>query len=333
MLAMPLRRLTALETGKLEEEGRELAAKIADLKDLLAKQQRVVGVLVEETEALKRAFGQPRRTAIVAGADGAGAAGGKAAEARQREEAVADEPVLIIVSERGYVKRMRPEEFQAQNRGTRGKGAGRLRADDALLRVLSASARDRVLLFTERGRVFGVPAFEIPEGSRTSGGTPLPQLVGLAPGEAVTAVVTVRAEDLAAAAGGAEGRSATALQADSLVMLTEQGFIKRTPLAEFASIRSNGIRAAALEEGDKLLFVSQAKEGDTVLVGTSKGRVLHFPVDQDNLRPMSRTARGVRASSGGHRRMSESGNRFVGLVRVPRRALPASVAAAAGAPG
>jgi DNA gyrase subunit A len=289
VLAMPLRRLTGLESGKLEEEAAELRATLADLKDLLAKDERVINVLIDEAMELRAKYGKKRRTELLlsTGADGvadngaeSGSEGAAAAEAA--EAALGDAECLITLSERGYIKRLRPAEFGsrrggAQARNTRGKTAGRLRGDDALLRVLSCRDRDTVLLFSERGRAFALPAAMVPEGGRAGTGAPVPQLVGLAPGEAVTAVLAVPDFN----------------EADSLVMLTEKGYVKRVQLSEFASIRANGLIALKLEEGDSLRFVRRSSPGDALLVASSDGYVVRFPIDDDNLRVMGRTARGV----------------------------------------
>lgn len=293
VLAMPLRRLTGLEVNKLKTESAELARTVADLQDLLAKRDRVIDVLIAEAMELKAKHGKPRRTTIVPDSEA------KAAAAASAEEAIPNDPALITVSERGYVKRMRPEDFSAQRRNTRGKAGGRMRGDDALMRVISATGRDRILFFTERGRAFGVLAHDIPEGSRTSGGTPLPQIIDLAAGEAVTAAVAI----------------SDFRDEDSLVMVTSEGYIKRTPLSAFDGIRSNGLKAASLVEGESLRFVRQARPGDSVILAASDGRCIHFPADDEQLRLMGRAARGTRAMKFG------KGATLVGLVTVPQGAV------------
>ncbi len=308
VLAMPLRRLTGLETAKLAEEDATLQATIADLEDLLSKDKRVVAVLVDEAQDLKARFGRSRRTKL--GGDAAAVAAAAAATGEAAE--VADVECLITLSERGYIKRMRPAEFSgrsggAQRRGTRGKAGGRLRADDSMMRVLSCRDKDTVLLFTERGRAFALPAHAVPESTRAGGGTPLPQLMGLAPGETATAVLAVS--------------EFTKESTDTLIMLTERGWLKRMQLAELASIRNrtSGIIALKIEPGDALRFVRQSKQGDILLIGSSDGNIVRFPIDDEQLRVTGRGARGVTAMD------LRDGATCVGMDVLPAGSLPAAV--------
>jgi DNA gyrase subunit A len=308
VLAMPLRRLTGLEVGKLTDESTTLAATLADLSDLLASDERVISVLTEEALELKAKFGRPRRTVLGSEAVEAAAVAKAAAPGGATS---ADMECLVTLSERGYIKRMRPAEFGgpaggAQARNTRGKAAGRLRGDDALMRVLTCRDRDTILLFSERGRAFTLPAASVPEGGRAAGGTPLPQLVALAPGEAVTAVLTV----------------ADFAPSDTLVMLTAHGWLKRVQLSELGSIRPSGLTALKLEAGDALRFVRQSSPGDVLFVASSDGMMVRFPVDEDNLRVMGRVARGVKSME------LNEGARAIGM-----DLLPAGVLAGGGGAG
>lgn len=284
VLAMPLRRLTGLETGKLVEEDAALRAQIADLEDLLAKPERVVQLLVEEAQELKARFGRPRRTQL----GGLDALKAVAEESAALEAAkVENLECIVTLSERGYIKRMRPSEFagregKALARGTRGKTGGRLRSDDAMMRVLTCRDTDTVMLFTQRGRAFVLPAHSIPEGSRTSGGTPVPQLVDFEAGEHPTAVLSLT--DF--------GKDSN----DTLIMLSEKGWLKRMQLSELASIkgRTRGLTALKLDTGDTLRFVRQARGDENLLIASSNGFVVRFNID-DGLSITSRTSRGVRS--------------------------------------
>ena len=278
VLAMPLRRLTGLEMGKLKEENDELTASIKDLRDLLAKEQRVIDVLLAEARELKAKYGRPRRTEVVAEVLPSASKGDSSGE----DTDVPDVECLITVSERGYIKRMRPVAFsgptgKAPMRPNRGKAGASLRADDALMRVMSCRDRDTVLMFTQKGRAFSLPAHAVPESSRTAVGTPLPQLLPFAPGETATATIAVSDFN------------------HSLVMLTQRGWIKRMPLSELDSLRRRnaGLNALKLEAGDTLQFVRLCTEGDVLLIGSSDGHVIRFPINEAQLHSTSRNSRGV----------------------------------------
>lgn len=306
VLAMPLRRLTGLESGKLRDEAASLAATISDLEGLLASPQRVTDLLCSEATELAARFGRPRRTRL----------GASEAEAAATEAAVAtaasashDEECLITLSERGYIKRLRPSEFGGRggaptNRPSRGKAAGPLKGDDALLRCISCRDTDGVLVFTQRGRVFRMQADAIPQAGRTAGGTPLPQLIAaLAPGEGVTALLAVPR--------GA-GDAASSSHPPSVVMLTQNGWLKRVALSDVVAPRASGLVALKLGDGDALLFAKlSASPSDTVFIAASDGLVAAFALDGDNLSITSRTSRGVIGMS------SPAGAHAVGLDILP----------------
>jgi DNA gyrase subunit A len=304
--------------GKLNEEASELAASVADLSALLASDARVVQRLVDEAQELKATFGTPRRTRLELSGKAhplASAAPAPAAPAAPAAASTAE--CLITLSERGYIKRLRPADFGgpaggAMKRGTRAKPAGRLRADDTLLRVLSCSDSDSLVLFTERGRAFALPAASVPLDSRSAGGTPLPQLCPLAPGEVATALLSVPQ------LGSECGES-------SLVMLTQRGWMKRMALSELAGLKSAGLIALKMEPGDCLRFVRLAQPGDHLMLAASDGMVLRFPLDDSQLRLLGRTARGVLSMD------LAPGATLVGLDLVPAAALGASPAPAVSA--
>ncbi|KAL3698674.1 hypothetical protein R1sor_012750 [Riccia sorocarpa] len=269
LLGMPLRRLTSLERNKLLDEEKELATQIAELQQLLQSKQRVLQVIEKEALALKKEYGTPRLTSIEQGGDGE----------INDVDVIANVETLVTLSERGYVKRMAPDTFTAQNRGTVGKSGGRLRDDDALSRFFACKTHDYVLFFSERGVVYSIRAYQIPECSRTSAGNPLVQILPLPPGERITSVMSVDefAED------------------QYLVMLTTAGYIKRTALSFFSAIRPTGIVAIQLIPGDELRWVRRAVEEDEVVISSEGGMLVRVCCGNDKLRARGRATRGVRA--------------------------------------
>lgn len=269
LLAMPLRRLTSLESGKLKEEHDALTAEITDLKQLLESKHRVLQIIEKEALVLKKEYGTPRRTLVEQGRDGE----------INDIDVIANEETIVTLSEKGYIKRMAAGTFTAQNRGTTGKSGGKMRSNDAMSDFFVCRTHDYVLFFSERGIVYSIRAYQIPECSRTSAGNPLVQVVPVPPGERITSVQSVSdfAED------------------QYLVMLTTGGYIKRTALSSFASIRSTGIVAIQLTPGDELKWVRNAAEEDTVALASQRGMVVCIGCDDDKLRARGRATRGVRA--------------------------------------
>jgi len=269
LLAMPLRRLTNLESGKLKVEHETLIAEIADLRQLLENKRQVLQVVEREALALKKEFGTPRRTLVEQGRDGI----------ISDIDVIANEETIVTLSKKGYIKRMVSETFTTQNRGTSGKSGGRMRTNDAMSDVFVCRTHDYVLFFSERGIVYSVRAYQIPEGSRTSAGDPLVQIVPLPVGERITSLLPVSdfAED------------------QYLVMLTTKGYIKRTCLSSFAAIRSTGIVAIQLTPGDELKWVRNATDQDTITLASRRGMVVCIACKDDKLRARGRATRGVRA--------------------------------------
>jgi DNA gyrase subunit A len=192
---------------------------------------------------------------------------------------IANEKAIILLTEQGYIKRMPVNAFEAQNRATRGKAGARMKDDDAVELFLSCRDHDYVLLFSDRGVVYSVRAYQIPMGSRTSRGTPIVQLLPIPHEEKITSIVSVSefSED------------------EFLVMLTTKGYIKKTALAAFSNIRTNGLIAISLEEADQLRWVRLARPEDTILIGSRLGKAIHFRASHEQLRPLGRATRGVRA--------------------------------------
>jgi DNA gyrase subunit A len=268
ILQMQLRRLTALEADKIRLEHEDLLAKITDYQDILARRERVFGLITEELHAIRSRYNSPRRTEILdleGGLDDI--------------DLIANERSVVLLTENGYLKRMPVSEFEATSRGTRGKAGTRSQGEEAVKLFISCNDHDALLLFSDRGVVYSVPAYRVPICSRTAKGTPIVQLLPIPREEAITSLVSVSAFD----------------DDVQLLMLTSGGYVKRTRLSAFSNIRSNGLIAISLEEGDDLRWVRLALPGDSVLIGSLKGMTIHFRLSDEELRPLGRTARGVRA--------------------------------------
>eukprot|EP00250_Pteridium_aquilinum_P004293 c14515_g1_i1 orf=243-3251(+) len=268
LLSMTMRKLTSLERAKFIEEHEALATQISELQQLLSSRQRILQLVEKESLALKKEFSTPRRTLLV---DSTGIL--------NDTDVIPNEEALVILSEKGYIKRLRPDTFVAQNRGTAGKAAGKLKADDALSKFFVCRNHDHLLFFSEKGTVFSTRAYQIPECSRTALGSPIVQILPIPPGERITSVKAV----------------SSFKESEFLVMLTACGFIKRTPIARFSAMRSTGIMAIQLVPGDELKWVKLAAEGDSIVMGSRNGMVLRVLCDEAVFRVTSRTARGVRA--------------------------------------
>ncbi|MEB3224872.1 MAG: DNA gyrase subunit A [Synechococcus sp.] len=268
ILQMQLRRLTALEADKIEAEHQDLLLKITDLEDILARRERVNAIIEDELAELKAIHQSDRRTELVLD-DGD----------LQDIDLIANEQSAILLTEQGYIKRMPVATFDAQNRATRGKAATKMKEDDGVDHFLTCCDHDHVLFFTDRGVVYSISAYQIPQASRTARGLPAIQLLPIPKEEKITAMLAVSefTED------------------EYLVMLTQNGYIKKTALSAFAKIRANGLIAISLEDGDELRWVRLAREEDSIIVASSEGMAIHFQADHSQLRPLGRSTRGVRA--------------------------------------
>jgi DNA gyrase subunit A len=268
ILQMQLRRLTALEADKIRLEHEDLVAKIADYKDILGRRERVLGLIEAELIQLRERYPSERRTEILDLEGGL-----------EDIDLIANERSVVLLTENGYLKRMPVSEFEATSRGTRGKAGTRSQGEEAVRLFISCNDHDTLLLFSDRGVVYAVPAYRVPVGSRGAKGTPVVQLLPIPREEQITSLVAVSAFD----------------DDVQLLMLTSGGYIKRTRLSAFANIRSNGLIAISLEDGDALRWARLALPGDSVLIGSLKGMTIHFRLIDGELRPLGRTARGVRA--------------------------------------
>ncbi|EDX84523.1 DNA gyrase, A subunit [Synechococcus sp. PCC 7335] len=270
ILQMQLRRLTALEAEKIQQEHEALTEKIADLEDILANRDRILAIIKEEVIQIRNAYANERRTLI------------KADENDLSDiSLIANEQVAILVTEQGYIKRMLVDTFEAQNRATRGKSGTRMKDDDGIEHFITCCSHDHVLFFSDRGVAYSLRAYQIPESSRTAKGYPLVQMLPIPKEEKVTSVIGVSefSED------------------DYLVMLTQGGFIKKTALSAFNRIRTNGLIAISLEDGDELRWVRMATADDSVLIGSQRGMTIHFKADHAQLRPLGRPTKGVKSMS------------------------------------
>ncbi|XQQ07443.1 MAG: DNA gyrase subunit A [Leptolyngbya sp. IPPAS B-1204] len=268
ILQMQLRRLTALEAEKIQQEHEDLQLKIADLRDILAKRERILQIIETEAAALKSSYANPRRTAIER-------ADGELVDT----DLIANEQAIILVTEQGYIKRMPVSTFEAQSRATRGKAATRMKEDDGIEHFLTCCDHDNVLFFSDRGVAYCLKAYQIPTGSRTARGTPIVQMLPISHEEKITSVVSVT----------------EFADEEYLVMLTQKGFIKKTQLSAFSNIRANGLIAISLEEGDQLRWVRLARVEDSIIIGSRLGMAIHFRATDEQLRPLGRPTRGVKA--------------------------------------
>ncbi len=270
ILQMQLRRLTALEAEKIEQEHQALTEKIINLEDILARRERILEIIREEVTQIRAAHADDRRTLI------------KADENDLSDiSLIANEQVAILVTEQGYIKRMVVDTFEAQNRATRGKSGTKMKDDDGIEHFITCCTHDHVLFFTDKGVSYSLRAYQIPESSRTAKGYPLVQMLPIPKEEKVTSVIGVSefSED------------------DYLVMLTQGGYVKKTALSAFSRIRTNGLIAISLAEGDELRWVRLARAEDSILIGSQRGMTIHFKTDHNQLRPLGRPTKGVRAMS------------------------------------
>ncbi|HYF61858.1 MAG TPA: DNA gyrase subunit A, partial [Herpetosiphonaceae bacterium] len=265
ILEMQLRRLAGLERKKIEDEYREVIKLIAELEDILANPRRVLQMIKTDLAELKAKYGDARRTRIIAGATGD----------ISTEDLIPDMPVLVTVTDRGYIKKVPADTYRVQHRGGRGIKGMTTKEDDVVNHILLCNTLNDLLFFTNRGKVYQLKAHEVPDASRTAKGLPLVNLIALGPGEFVTSLIAVPDFD----------------EAEYLVMATVKGRIKRTILNEYSSVRSNGLIAIGLEEGDELRWVRMSHGDEDILMTTRLGQTIRFA--QDDVRPMGRPASGV----------------------------------------
>lgn len=269
ILDMRLHRLTGLELSRLTEELEEKRRFIAYCQEVLANEQKVMDIIKEESTAIMEKYGDDRRTEITALSDEI-----------DLESLIQEEDMVITMTHFGYIKRLPSNTYRSQRRGGKGITALTTREEDFVEQVMVASTHTDLLFFTNQGRVHKLRCYQIPEAGRTAKGTAVVNLLSLAPGEKVTAVIP-----LPEVPEEREGRS--------LIMATRCGFIKKTKLSEFENIRANGLIAVILREGDELVQVALVSGSDDIIIGTRLGKAIRF--NEQNVRNMGRATQGVTA--------------------------------------
>ena len=264
ILEMQLRRLTGLEQDKVKAEYDELLKKIEEYEGILASRQKILDIIKTELLEDKEKYGDERKTQIVP----------------ERGEVTIEDltpntPMAVFITHQGYLKRIPLDTFERQNRATRGKSGIKTKEDDDIQHFFTAMMHDKVLFFSSKGTVYSLNVYDFPEGGRQSKGLPIVNVLPIEQDEKITAVVPVSvfSHEL------------------NLIMLTKKGNIKRIELDNFSNIRRNGIIAIGLDEGDSLNWVKLAKSYDEIIIGTSCGMAIRFPIK--DLRPLGRSAKGV----------------------------------------
>jgi len=266
ILDMRLQRLTGLEREKIEDEYQSLMKLIAELKAILADEEKVLEIIREELLEIKERFNDKRRTEIVTGG----------IENIEDEDLIPRENIVISLTHNGYIKRLPVSTYRAQRRGGRGIQGMGTNEDDFVEQLITTSTHDTILFFTNKGKVYRSKGYEIPEFSRTAKGIPIINLLGIEKGEWVNAIIPIEefVDDW------------------SLFFTTKEGVSKRSPLTSFANIRNNGLIALSLREGDELISVRLTDGTKHMIIGTKKGMLIHFP--ETDVRSMGRTATGVK---------------------------------------
>ncbi|MBC7780199.1 MAG: DNA gyrase subunit A [Proteobacteria bacterium] len=265
ILDMRLQRLTALEQDKITTEYHEVMARIADLLDILARPERVTQIIGDELTAISAQFGDARRSEIV-----------QHAEDVNMEDLITPEDVVVTLSHGGYMKSQPVADYQAQKRGGRGRQATGTKEDDFIEKLFVAHTHDYILCFSSRGRVYWIKVYNVPQGGRASRGRPIVNLLPLAEGEKINAILPVKAFD----------------DHRFVIMATADGTVKKTPLSEFSRPRTSGIIAIDLDPDDFLIGVALTAGTQDVMLFSDGAKAVRF--DERDVRPMGRTARGVR---------------------------------------
>jgi DNA gyrase subunit A len=265
ILQMRLQRLTGLEQDKIIGEYREVMAQIADLLDILARPERITAIIVDELTSIKAEFGDARRSKIELNAT-----------ELNTEDLITPQEMVVTMSHAGYVKSQPLSEYSAQKRGGRGKQATAMKEDDWIDTLFIANTHDHILCFSNRGRVYSVKVYEVPQGSRNSRGRPIINIFPLQEGEKITVVLPVKE-----------------FSADKFVFMgTALGTVKKTPLEAFSRVLRKGIIAVGLDDGDYLIGAAITDGQHDVMLFSDSGKAVRF--DENDVRPMGREARGVR---------------------------------------
>jgi DNA gyrase subunit A len=289
ILDMRLQRLTGMEREKIQNEYNEVKALIDDLNDILARQERRMEIIKDELQQLKDRYGDERRTDIV-----------HSAEDITIEDMIPNEPVVLTISHQGYIKRTQLVEYRTQARGGVGSRGVTTKEDDFTEHLFIANTHNYLLIFTEKGKVFWMKVYEIPEGSKNAKGRAIQNLINIEQDDNVRAVInveTLKDEDY--------------INNNFLVMCTINGTIKKTPLEAYSRPRQNGVNAITINEGDRLLDVQITNGNNHIVLALESGRAIHF--HESDVRSMGRTAAGVRGIS----RENEE-DKVIGMVCVGR---------------
>lgn len=269
ILDMRLRTLTGLERDKIKAEYDELMKTIANLKDILANEPLRYNIIKEELREIKEKYGDERRSEIVYSGDDL-----------RIEDMIADEDVVITISHLGYMKRTNLAEYRAQGRGGKGSKGSSTRDEDFIEHMFIASTHNYILLFTEKGQVFWIRAYEVPEGNKTSKGRAIQNLISIAPDDKVKAFINVKSIS-----------DEEYINNNYIILCTQNGIIKKTTLEAYSRPRTNGINAITIREGDVLLEAALTNGKNEIMLATKLGKVCRF--NEEKVRPMGRNASGV----------------------------------------
>jgi DNA gyrase subunit A len=268
ILAMQLRTLAGLERKKIEDELAELMKLIAELEAILADEKRILGIIKDELKQLKKQYGDERRTQVIA----------SELNKLSDEDLVPDEQVVVTLTSANYIKRSTLAEYKRQGRGGKGRRGMATREEDVIEHVVNASTHDYLLFFTNKGRVFRLKTYEVPATSLNAKGVAIVNLLQLQPEETVSAVINV-------SKSGKEN-------AANLLMCTIRGVVKKTPFEQYQNVRTSGLIAINLDEGDELKWIRMTSGDNEVIISTSQGQAIRF--HERDARPMGRASRGVR---------------------------------------
>ena len=287
IVEMRLRQLTGLEQDKLREEYEELLKTIEDLKDILARKERRMDIIKEELEEIKAKYGDDRRTDIdIAGGD------------VSITDLIPDEKVVLTISHAGYVKRTSLMEYKTQNRGGVGQKGSTTRNEDFLEHLFVGTNHQYLIFFTEKGKCFWVRVFEIPEGSKTSKGRAIQNLINIEPDDKVKAFICTN--DL---------KDEEYINSHYVIMATKKGQVKKTSLEQYSRPRTNGINAITIKEGDELLAAKLTTGDSQVMLAVKSGKAIRF--EEEKTRPMGRNASGVRGIT-----LADDNDEVIGMVAV-----------------
>jgi DNA gyrase subunit A len=289
ILDMQLRRLAALERKKIEDELKQILETIADYEDLLKSPKRIINTIKSELNELKNKYADPRKTKVIKGKIGE----------LSDEDLIVNEKCIVTISEGGYIKRLKETTYKKQGRGGKGVKGQELKEEDAVETIKICNTHDWAFFFTNTGKVYKLRIWEIPESSRNAKGTPLINFLSMKQDERVEAFLTKTSEELESKNG-------------FIFFTTSRGVVKKTPMEDFANIRTAGIIAITLDKGDNLTFVDTTSGEDDVLLTTEMGQSIRF--SEKDVRPMGRSAKGV-----GGIKLSREKDSVVGTVIIPKK--------------